>query len=276
MPHLDMTVNMVSCFAFILVLGVLVDDAIMVGENVHRHQEAHGDGLRGAIEGAQEISKPVIYAVLTTAAAFLPLLFVPGAFGKIFRIIPIVVIPCLLFSLLESLGILPAHLAHTRRSGPPGLWRRLQQRVAGGLMWLVRNGYEPLLEAALRWRYVTAAVGLSGLMLTAGIALSGSTSFRFFPSIENEFMSASVTMPLGTPVEVTSEAIARFEAGAARLRARLNDETGTDYFRHVATVIGDQPSQAAGGRLGDIGLADGADAHLGEVTIELAPAELRT
>ena len=276
MPHLDMTVNMVSCFAFILVLGVLVDDAIMVGENVHRHQEAHGDGLRGAIEGAQEISKPVIYAVLTTAAAFLPLLFVPGAFGKIFRIIPIVVIPCLLFSLLESLGILPAHLAHTRRSGPPGLWRRLQQRVAGGLMWLVRNGYEPLLEAALRWRYVTAAVGLSGLVLTAGIALSGSTSFRFFPSIENEFMSASVTMPLGTPVEVTSEAIARFEAGAARLRARLNDETGTDYFRHVATVIGDQPSQAAGGRLGDIGLADGADAHLGEVTIELAPAELRT
>ena len=275
-PHLDMTVNMVSCFALILVLGVLVDDAIMVGENIHRHQETHGNGLRGAIEGAQEISKPVIYAVLTTAAAFLPLLFVPGAFGKIFRIIPIVVIPCLLFSLVESLGILPAHLAHTRRSGPPGPWRRLQQRFANGLTWLVRKGYEPLLEAALRWRYVTAAVGLSALMLTAGIALGGWTSFRFFPSIENEFMSASVTMPLGTPVEVTSEAIARFEAGAARLRARLNDETGTDYFRHVATVIGDQPSQAAGGRLGDIGLADGADAHLGEVTIELAPAELRT
>ena len=276
MPHLDMTINMVSCFAFILVLGVLVDDAIMVGENIHRHQEAHGDGLRGAVEGAQEISKPVIYAVLTTAAAFLPLLLVPGAFGKISRIIPIVVIPCLLFSLLESLGILPAHLAHTRRSGPPGPWGRLQRRVAAGLMWVVRKGYEPLLEAALRWRYVTAAVGLSGLMLTAGIALSGSTGFRFFPSIENEFMSASVTMPLGTPVEVTSEAIAKFEAGAARLRARLNDETGTDYFRHVATVIGDQPSQAAGSRLGGFGVADGADAHLGEVTIELAPAELRT
>ena len=276
MPHLDMTVNMVSCFAFILVLGVLVDDAIMVGENIHRHQEAHGDGLRGAVEGAQEISKPVIYAVLTTAAAFLPLLLVPGAFGKIFRIIPIVVIPCLLFSLIESLGILPAHLAHTRRSGPPGPWSRLQQRVANGLLWLVRNGYEPFLEAALRWRYVTAAVGLSSLILTAGIALSGWTSFRFFPSIENEFMSASVTMPLGTPVEVTSEAVAKFEAGAARLRGRLSDETGTDYFRHVATVIGDQPSQAAGGRLGDIGLAVGSDAHLGEVTVELAPAELRT
>ncbi|MYD70779.1 MAG: efflux RND transporter permease subunit [Acidobacteria bacterium] len=276
MPNLDMTINMVTCFAFILVLGVLVDDAIMVGENIHRHQEGHGDGLRGAVAGAQEIGKPVIYAVLTTAAAFLPLMFVPGAFGKIFRIIPLVVIPCLLFSLIESLGILPAHLAHIRRTGRPGPWSRFQRRLSGGLTWFVQRGYEPVLEQALRWRYVTAAVGLSGLLLTVGVALGGWTSFRFFPSIENEFMSTAVTMPLGTPAEVTSEAIGRFESGAARLRARLQEETGTDYFRHVATVIGEQPSQSTGGRLGDIGLSDGADAHLGEVTIELAPAELRT
>ena len=276
MPHLDMTINMVTCFAFILVLGVLVDDAIMVGENIHRHQGGHGDGLQGSVAGAQEIGKPVIYAVLTTAAAFLPLMFVPGAFGKIFRIIPLVVIPCLLFSLLESLGILPAHLAHIRRRSRPGPWRRLQQRLAGGLTWFVRRGYEPVLERALRWRYVTAAVGLAGLLLTAGIALGGWTSFRFFPSIENEFMSASVTMPLGTSAQVTSEAIAKFESGAARLRARLQEETGTDYFRHVATVIGDQPSQSAGGRLGDLDITDDADSHLSEVTIELAPAELRT
>ena len=276
MPNLDMTINMVTCFAFILVLGVLVDDAIMVGENIHRHQEGHGDGLQGAVRGAQEIGKPVIYAVLTTAAAFLPLMFVPGAFGKIFRIIPLIVIPCLLFSLIESLGILPAHLAHVRRSSRPGPWGRFQQRLAGGLTWFVKRGYEPVLEQALRWRYVTAAVGLSGLLLTLGVALGGGTGFRFFPSIENEFMSTSVTMPLGTPADVTSEAIAKFESGAARLRARLQEETGTDYFRHVATVIGEQPSQSTGGRLGDVGLSDGGDAHLGEVTIELAPAELRT
>ncbi len=276
MPHLDVTINMVSCFAFIVVLGILVDDAIMVGENIHRHQEGHGDHLRGAIEGAQEIGKPVVYAVLTTAAAFLPLMFVPGTFGKIFRIIPLVVIPCLLFSLFESLGVLPAHLAHIRRRSRPGPWRRFQQGVADGLTWLVRKGYEPVLEASLRWRYLTAAIGLSASILTAGIALGGWTSFRFFPAIENEYMSAAVTMPLGTPVQATSDAIAKFEAGAARLRARLQDETGTDYFKHVVTIIGDQPSQAVGGRLGDVDLAAGAAAHLGEVTIELAPAELRS
>ena len=276
MPTLDMTINMVSCFAFILVLGILVDDAIMVGENIYRHQEADGDPLRGAVEGAREIGKPVIYAVLTTAAAFLPLMFVPGVFGKVFRVLPLVVVPCLLFSLVESLGILPAHLAHARPRGRPGPWRRFQRRFAGGLGWVVRKGYEPVLEAALRWRYVTAAIGLSSLILTAGVALGGWTSFRFFPSIENEFMSASVTMPLGTPVQLTSETIAKFEAGAARLRARLDDETGIDYFRHVATILGDHPAQAPGGAAGRTGLRDEAAAHLGEVTIELAPTELRS
>ncbi len=277
MPGLDLTVNMVSCFAFILVLGIVVDDAIIVGENIHRHQERHGDGLRGAIEGAREIGKPVIYAVLTTAAAFAPLLLVTGAFGQMFQVVPLVVVPCLLFSLLESLGILPAHLAHSRRRVGAGSWRRFQQRIAGSLMWFVRNAYEPLLDTALRWRYVTAATGLSTLVLTGGVALSGWVDFRFAPSIENEFMTASITMPLGAPAGATAEAVARYEAGAARLRARLEEETGVDHFRHVATTIGDQPVQArGGGRLGRISADVVAASNIGEVTVELAPAETRS
>ena len=260
MPSADVTINMVSCFAFILVLGILVDDAIMVGENVYRHQEGNPDGARGAVVGAQEIGKPVICAVLTTAVAFLPLLFVPGGFGKIFRVVPLVVIPCLLASLLESLGILPAHLAHVRRRRRPGAWRRLQQRLAEALMGFVRNVYEPFLGVALRWRYATAAVGVSSLILSGGAALGGWTGFRFFPSIENEYMTASVTLPLGTPVEATAAAVAKFEAGAARLRARLADESGIDYFRHMATSIGDQPVQGRGG--GRLGVA-GATARRG-------------
>ena len=277
MPNADVTINMVSCFAFILVLGILVDDAIMVGENIHRHQESARDSVRGAIAGAQEIAKPVVCAVLTTAVAFLPLLFVPGGFGKVFRVVPLVVIPCLLASLLESLGILPAHLAHIRRRRQPGPWRRFQQRFAGALAWLVRSAYEPCLGLALRWRYLVAAVGVASLILTAGAALGGRTGFRFFPSIENEFMTASVTMPLGTPVESTEEAIAKYEAGAARLRARLADESGIEYFRHVATTIGDQPVQArGGGRFGVVGSNDVASPHVGEITIELAPTESRS
>ena len=109
MPVFDVSINMMSLFAFILVLGIVVDDAIIVGENIFRHQEDHGDGLRGSIEGGQEIAKPVAFAVLTTVAAFMPLGLVPGMMGKMFRVIPLIVIPCLLFSLVESLNILPAH-----------------------------------------------------------------------------------------------------------------------------------------------------------------------
>ena len=279
MPTLDLSINMVSCFAFILVLGIVVDDAIIVGENIHRHQERHADSLRGAIEGAREIGKPVVYAVLTTAAAFLPLLFVSGAFGQMFQVVPLVVLPCLLFSLLESLGILPAHLAHGRRRGRAGPWRRFQQHIAGGLLWFVRRCYEPALDAALRWRYLTLAVGLATLMLTGGFALAGWTNFQFAPSIENEFMTASITMPLGTPADATAEAVAKFEAGAARLRATLEAEAGFDHFRHVATTIGDQPvlaQGASGGRVGRINADVVAASNIGEVTVELAPAETRS
>ena len=121
MPALEVTVNMMSMFAFIVVLGIVVDDAIIVGENVYSHQERHGNGLRASIEGTQEIATPVIFAVLTTVAAFMPMMFQPGNNGKMMRVIPLVVVPCLLFSLVESLNILPAHLSHIpthRRNGP--------------------------------------------------------------------------------------------------------------------------------------------------------------
>ena len=277
MPGFDVSANVISLFAFILVLGVVVDDAIIVGENIFRHQESHGDGLRGSIEGAREIAKPVVFAVLTTVAAFMPLMFVPGIIGRVLRVIPLVVIPCLLFSLVESLGILPAHLAHIRRrpdaSGP---WRRFQQFFANGLKAFVRTVYQPLLETALRWRYVTASVGLSTLILTGGMVLGGWIDFHFFPSIEANVMAASVTMPQGTPVDMTSQAVEKLEEGAARLRARLQRETGMDYFRHVSATVGDLPMTSRdGGPMGRLMVVDSAAANLGEVTVELAAAETR-
>ena len=275
MPTFDVSANVISLFAFILVLGIVVDDAIIVGENIFRHQENHGEALRGSIEGAREIAKPVTFAVLTTVAAFMPLMFVPGMMGKIFRVIPLVVIPCLLFSLIESLGILPAHLAHMRERRTSGPWHRFQQFFANGLKTFVRTVYQPLLETALRWRYVTAAVGLSTLIVTGGMVLGGWTSFHFFPSIEADFMAASLTMPQGTPVEQTSRAVEELEEGAARLRARLQQETGMDYFRHVSAAVGDQPMLSrGGGPMGPMEVASAA--NLGEVTVELAPAETRS
>ena len=275
MPTFDISINMMSLFAFVTVLGIVVDDAIIVGENIFRHQEEHGEGLRGSIEGAQEIAKPVIFAVLTTVAAFTPLLFVPGMMGKMFRLIPLVVIPCLLFSLIESLGILPAHLSHLKKRGTPGVWGRFQGLFANGLKLFIRRVYQPTLEFGLRWRYLTAAVGVATLILTGGMVLGGWTSFHFFPSMEVDVMAASVTLPQGTPVSVTSAAVEKLEVGAARLRARLQEETGQDYFRHVAASVGDQPMASRGGGGGFGPNASLAATHVGEVTVELAPSEER-
>ena len=274
MPGLDVTVNVISLFAFILVLGIVVDDAIIVGENVYAHQEEHGEGLRGAIEGGREIATPVVFAVLTTVAAFTPLLFIPGLMGKIFRVIPLVVIPCLLFSLIESLWILPAHLSHIpqrRRNGP---LRRSQQFFANGLKRFIQRVYRPALELCLQWRYTTAAIGVSTLIVTGGMVLGGWTSFHFFPAIEADFMAASLTMPQGTPVSETAEAIRKLELGAERVRGELLAETGRDYYRHTFTAIGDQPmASREGGPMG--GMSSVSAAHLGEVTIELLPSQDR-
>ena len=274
MPGLDVSVNVLSLFAFVLVLGIVVDDAIIVGENIFRHQEEHGNGMRGAIEGGQEIAKPVVFAVLTTVAAFAPLMFVPGMMGKIFRVIPLVVIPCLLFSLVESLNILPAHLSHMptrRRLGP---WRRFQQLFANGLKRFIHRAYRPTLESALRWRYLTASTGVAAMIVTLGMVLSGRPNFQFFPSIEADFMAASVTMPQGTPVNATSRAVEKLEASAASLRQALLQETGQDYFRHVSAAVGDQPMATRGGGAG--APTGSTAANVGEVTIELAPSETRS
>ncbi len=274
MPVFDVSINVMSLFAFILVLGIVVDDAIVVGENIHTHQEEHGDGLKGAIEGAREISTPIIFAVLTSMAAFLPMLFVPGPMGKVFQVIPLIVIPCLLFSLVESLAILPAHLSHVSRRRKLTPWSRFQRWFTGGLSWVIQNAYRPSLEFVIRWRYLTAATGGAMLILTAGMVLGGYTSFLFFPSIEADFMTASVTLPQGATADATSRAVAQMEAGAADLRREVLDQTGQDVFRHSFTAVGSQPMAGRGGPMG--GRSGAGASNVGEVTIELAPAEERT
>ena len=272
MPVFDVSINVMSLFAFILVLGIVVDDAIVVSENIHTHQQRHGEGLKGAIEGASEISTPIIFAVLTTVAAFMPMLFVPGPMGKVFQVIPFIVIPCLLFSLVESLAILPAHLSHLPRRRRKGPWRKFQGLFTRGLAWITRSVYQPSLEFAIHWRYLTAAVGAAMLVLTGGLVLGGYTSFLFFPSIEADFMRASVTLPQGSPVDATSSALARVEAGAERLRRAVLAETGQEVFRHTFSAVGSQ--NAGGGPMGNMGSPSGA--NIGQVTIELVPAEERS
>ena len=195
MPFFDISINMISLFAFIVVLGIVVDDAVIVGENIYRHYQMGKRGLRAAIDGAQEVYVPVIFAILTSIAAFSPLLTVEGSMGKIMRLIPMIVILTLIFSLIESLFILPAHLAHAKidlkkDSDPPRkraivtLWQRVQNGVADGLLIAVDRYYRPFLEWALQWRYLTLAGGVATLFLTVGLVGGGWIKFVFFPNVE--------------------------------------------------------------------------------------------
>ena len=158
MPFFDVLINLLTLFAFLLVLGVLVDDAIVVGENVYTLQAQRRDPLKAAIAGAQEVSTPVMFGVLCSIAAFTPLLTIPGAMGKLTASIPIVVITSLVISLFETQLILPSHLAHAKAdAGPPRTmvgraWGVLQAYTTAGLERFVRRGYTPFLERALAWR----------------------------------------------------------------------------------------------------------------------------
>jgi multidrug efflux pump subunit AcrB len=283
MPALDVTINVISLFAFILVLGIVVDDAIVVGENIYTHQHRSGQGLKGAIQGTHEVSVPVVFAVLTSVAAFLPLLNVAGATGKVMRVIPLIVIPCLLWSLVESLLILPAHLSHykekeseTAGRGVVGYWRRFQSRFSEGLQTFIQRFYSPMLERALEWRYLTVAIGIATLLLTVGIVRGGFIKFYFFPNVESDFVSAALTMPPGTPAEATSQAVLQLERSAEQLRRELVEANGQDPYRHLLSAIGEHPFRNA--QHGNAGQAASREvsSNLGELTIELLPAEDRT
>ncbi len=283
MPVFDISVNMISLFSFVLVLGIVVDDAIVVAENIFSKQREMKDGLRASITGAQQVSVPVIFGVLTTVAAFAPMAFVPGYNGKIWRVIPLIIIPTLLFSLLESQLVLPSHLSHRRGESKPKrknllirIWNGFFQFFDDSLKWFVYHVYRPCLELALAWRYLTVAVAVAILFLTVGLVGGGIVKFVFFPQVEADYLVADVVMPQETPAEVTAEAVAKLESSALRLQAELEGQGGGRIFRHVLTSVGEQPFRTVQSRNNGNLTSNFVGAHIGEVNIELVPSESRT
>lgn len=233
MPYLGASLNLMTMFAFILVLGIVVDDAIVVGENVYKHQQDSADGLASAIKGTQEVSVPVIFAVLTTVAAFIPLLRIPGHMGQVWRMLPMIVIPCLMFSLAESLLILPAHLSHLKprcieirkaRFCLSNMWHPVNDWVSRALHWFIRRIYRPVLEVCLRWRYLTVAVFIAMLVVTASFIPGGRLKMTFFPPIESAFARCTLEMRPGTPFEATAAAVKRIEMAALKLNQEYADK----------------------------------------------------
>ena len=283
MPMLDVSINMISLFSFILVLGIVVDDAIVVGESVFARQEETGEGLTAAIEGSNSVAVPVIFGVLTTAVAFAPMLFVDGFMGKIWQVIPCIIIPTLLFSLVESKLVLPYHLSHykaPKQNDDPPFYMRIWDGFFGffgnGLAWFVQRVYRPFLGFALEWRYLTLAGCLATLMLTIGLVTGGYVKIIFFPDVESDNVAVDLTLPQETPAEVTSVAITQLEAAAMELGRRLEEEEGRPVFMRMMTSVGEQPFKAQGAAFAGGGPGAGGQPNLGEVNIELAPSEDRT
>ena len=208
LPLIGVTFNMVSMFAFIVTLGIVVDDAIVVGENVYFHRQQGLPWYEAAVTGARDIATPVIFSILTNMVTFMPLLFVPGFMGKVFREIPLVVVTVFFISLIESLFILPAHLAHKKDASETGFFSKLhewQQRFSVYFTRLVRTRYGPFLSLVLRWRYISFSVGAMVLMLAFGYVKSGRLGFELFPKIESDYAAVTANLPFGTAVERTKK-----------------------------------------------------------------------
>lgn len=257
LPAFGVSFNMVSMFAFIITLGIVVDDAIVVGENVYQHKERGLPYLKAATAGARNVVVPVTFSVLTNVVAFLPMFFVPGTMGKIFWAVPAVVVSVFLISLVESLFVLPAHLGHQKAGGKSwfSFLLKAQARFSAGFLNVVRTVVSPLLLWTIRLRYLTLAVALAVLAGTVGYVASGRMGMVMFPRVESDFAYVEVAMPFGAPVARTEAAIDRM----VRVARELAEENGGEALVE--------------GIYSQVGTSNGG--HEGSVRVFLTPPEER-
>jgi multidrug efflux pump subunit AcrB len=278
MSMLGLSINMMSLFGFILAIGIVVDDAIVTGENIYAENERGVAGMQAAVSGAQRVATPVALAVGTTITAFIPLLFVPGVVGKFLFQIPAIVIIVLTVSVLEAILILPHHLAHLQIAGyvaRTGLGRVLAG-MRHGMDALLRRFIEGPLDRLLRFatlRYgVVIAASLSLFMLTLGVIAGGYVKFNFFPIVEGRYVTASLELPQGTSAAATLRVAEQIEAAGREAARQLPDPSGRDLVSTVMTMVGRQEVSGPGAGAA-LGLLQG---HKASVVFELLDPELRS
>ncbi len=262
------SINLLSMFGMIIVLGIIVDDAIVIGENIYRHVEDGLPPMQAAIVGAEEVMWPVIIAVATTIGAFAPLFFISGQIGDFMAQLPLVVIAALSISLIEALVILPAHLKHLPElsiaqagSGEvkvsPGRKTRFLHR------WLL-TPYDAILRSCLKWRYVTVASSLGACIMAGGLLAGGIVKWAFLQDMDSETLICALEMPIGT----TSD---RVQEELGRLSDFVLEEGSFPEVVNIQTTAGRQYDLTGAG---SVGFDD--QSHLGQLVIELCPAEERT
>lgn len=229
-PATDFSVNLVSMFAFIISLGIVVDDAIVVGENVYSHRQKGMSPLDAAIIGAKEVAVPVFFSVATNIVAFIPLFFVPGIMGKVFRTIPVVVICVFSISLLECLFILPAHLrlkkkAKKKDHGILATLIRFQRAFNNKFESFVNVRYKRFLEMMINNRYGIFVIAVGVLVMAYSYAFSGRMGMVLFPRVESDYAFGKVTLPLGTPKEKVEQVMKKITDAADRVIAQYPEGT---------------------------------------------------
>ena len=285
LPSFDISINMISLFAFIMALGIVVDNSVVVGESVYEHRsqgKTNGPGdndpvtpLAAAVDGTREVAVPVVFSVLTTVAAFAPLLYISGTMGKFISNIPLVVISILLVSLVISLFSLPALLARTDRPVPvhaEGDRFRLHLSANRLLTRLIDGPYRRTLNFCLQWRGLTLALALVMLLLTVGFVGGGFLKFRFMPEVEGDIIMVELEMPVGTLVEQTAgvEQFITEQALATVAEFDASRSAGETIMRHIYSVIG---GTVAGGGPGGGGSHSGT--NLANIILFLQPIEIR-
>ncbi|MCL4410290.1 MAG: efflux RND transporter permease subunit [Gammaproteobacteria bacterium] len=241
LPMFDVSVNMISLFGFILVLGIVVDDAIIIGESAYSEIEAHGKSEENVIRGAKKVALPATFGVLTTIVAFLPMLMVGGTMAGLWESIAYVVIFCLIFSLIESKWILPAHIngmkfsrtADQKQNG----FQRFRNRFSDGLKVFVEKRYRPFAEKCVRFRYTTIATFLALMIIMIGLVQGGFVRWVFFPNIPSDFIFAQVQMQPGTNEERTADTLRQIRQALYELNDDYQAEHNQSMIRHVNVFL---------------------------------------
>ncbi|MBR9833745.1 MAG: efflux RND transporter permease subunit [Alphaproteobacteria bacterium] len=289
LPFFGVSWNILSTFAVLLVIGVIVDDAIVVGENIHKEVESgRRDGIDASIVGTQLVLKPIIFGVLTTIIAFLPWAFVTGPTRAFTQQISFVVVAALTFSLIECLFILPAHLAHMKKQkfdGPMGGLMKIQRRIADSLIWFANNIYKPVLELALRFRYATITLFFCILFLAiSAVYITKNVPFKFMPEIEGSLIQVTIEMPEGTPFSRVMQVRDQLQAGVDVASVELANEWGAE-IAQLRALKADKNERSVRGNVNDDGIIQGASivasntqvqAWIGMIEPEDRPETLRT
>ncbi|MDT8390410.1 MAG: efflux RND transporter permease subunit [Lentisphaeria bacterium] len=234
MPVMGASINMISMFAFLIALGIVVDDAIVVGENVYEHRQRGDAYLFSSIRGTREVGMPVTFSVLTNIVTFLPLLFLPGFIGKIWFVIPTVVCTVFAISLFECLYILPAHLAHSKKESRLPFINAIhavQQPFSQWFSRMVKRIYGPVLDFLLHHRYAVTAVGFSLLIITLGFVMSKRIGIVPMMRVEADYAVVSVSLPYGSPIDKTMAVARHLE----KIAMDVVDENGGDQL-YVGTM----------------------------------------